>query len=252
VSCFLPNSIDPAILDEISAVHAFYAALAPRLDPAHGLGGQLLYAGQLSQETARLIRAANIAGAASLAVSDSPSVLREATRDGVVDFAVTSLDEALRILKNEIRKRLPVAVAIQGSPLDIANQMMLRGVQPDLLAPSTIQPLCARAAFLERGSQLVDLQLVDPQPDDLQLVDPQPDPTHLRIWQLPPAWNARSSELDTQILTLLPAADLAARRWLRLSPRYLPRAARRLRSAVCSKLVDAQVRALLAAEPPTD
>ncbi|MDR3722948.1 MAG: hypothetical protein P4K83_00480 [Terracidiphilus sp.] len=242
----LPNSVfaplDPAITEEISAVHAFYTALAPRLHPTHALGGQLLYAGQLSSETAHLIRAANIAGAASLSVSDSAPELRKATRDGVADFAVTSLDEALRILKNEIRKHLPVAVAIHGSPLDIANQMMLRGVQPDLLTPGAIQPLCARAGFLERGSQLVN-----PQPDD-----PQPGPAHLRIWQLPLAWNARSSELDAQLLELLPAGDHAARRWLRLSPRYLPRAARRLRSALCSELVDAQVRALLAVEPSAD
>jgi len=236
VSC-LPDSPDPAILDDISAVHAFYVALASQLDPVHALGGQLLYAGQLSMETARLIRAANIAGAASLSVSDSTSALREATRDGVVDFAVTSLDEALRILKNEIRKRLPVAVAIQGSPVDIANQMMLRSVQPDLLAPSAIQPLCARAAFLERGSLLVE---------------PHPDPTNLRIWQFPSGWHTRCSELDEQIRALLPASDLASRRWLRLSPRYLPRAARRLRSVVCSELVDAHVRALLATDPPAN
>jgi hypothetical protein len=230
------NSLDPALQEEISAVHTFYAALAPRLDPVHALGGQLLYAGQLSAETACLLRAANITGAASLTVSDSPSALRGATRDGVADFAVTSLDEALRILKNEVRKRLPVAVAIQGSPLEIGNQMMLRGVQPNLLASATIQPLCARAAFIERGSQLIE---------------PQPPAADFRIWQLPPAWNAHSAALDAQLLELLPAGDHASRRWLRLAPRYLPRAARRLRSAVCSEPVDAQVRTLLATTPRT-
>ena len=77
--------------------------------------------------------AGNIAGAATLAATADIDTQKQAVRDGVVDFLVTSLDEALRILKNEIRKRNTVAVCVSASPAQIAREMLERGVQPDLL-----------------------------------------------------------------------------------------------------------------------
>ena len=107
-------------------VERFYAVLirtagAPGLasetwDPEPSLGGKLLYAGQLDEEARALLVAANIAGAASLAASADAAARKQFMRDGVVDFLVTSLDEALRILKNEIRKREPVAVCVALEP----------------------------------------------------------------------------------------------------------------------------------------
>lgn len=216
-------TVDPLLAFEIEAVHAFYQALAPRLDPTTALGGKLLYAGLLNDENAQLIRAANIAGAASLCVSGDPGALRKALRTGVVDFMVTSLDEALRILKNEIRKRLPVAVAVMAVPLELGNEMLIRGVQPDLLTPAAdaLEPPCARAAFLERGAELVIP------------VEQDPD-TPLHIWPVPAAWNAKMAELDARLGALLPDDALAQRRWLRLAPRYLGAAARRVRSVACA------------------
>lgn len=229
-----PAASDPALLDELRAVHGFYRALAPRLVPGHALGGTLIFAGVLDPQATQLIRAANIAGAASLTVSSAPAELRAALRAGVVDFLVTSLDEALRILKNEIRKRLPVAVAVEGTPLELGNEMMARGVQPDLLPPTAlaIEPACARAAFLERGAALVE-----PEPDD------PAEP--LRIWPVPAAWNARTQDLEVKLAELLPAAAHARRRWLRLAPRYLGAQARRLRSVAANEALDAAVSALL-------
>ena len=228
----MPEPLDPSLVAEVSAVYGYYAALAPRLDPAHGLGGLLLYAGQLGAETTPLLRAANIAGAASLAVSHVPDDLKQAQRNGVIDFLVTSLDEALRILKNEIRKRQPVSVAISAAPLDIGSQMLARGVQPGLLAATFIEPPAARAAFLERGASLVE---------PVQAAS-------FHIWPIPAAWNARIPQLDAQLIQLLPDDD-AARRWLRLSPRYLGRNARRLRSAACNPETAQQIAALLATSP---
>ncbi len=116
----------------------------PALDPDLGptLGGQLLYAGELDAQARALVVAANIAGAATLAVSADAGAQRQAIRDGVVDFVVNSLDEALRILKNEIRKRetvaVCVAVATEGCESDFALEMLERGVRPDLLGPGGI------------------------------------------------------------------------------------------------------------------
>ena len=66
--------------------------LRPDTEPS--LGGKLLYAGELDAEARALLVAANIAGAASLAASADAAARKQAMRDGVVDFLVTSLDEA--------------------------------------------------------------------------------------------------------------------------------------------------------------
>jgi urocanate hydratase len=75
-----------------------------------------------------LVVAGNIAGAATLTVTSDVDAQKHAVRDGTVDFLVTSLDEALRILKNEIRKGATVAVRV-GEPLeDVEREMVERGV----------------------------------------------------------------------------------------------------------------------------
>ena len=92
---------------------AYLALLATDLaDAGIGLGGSLLYAGELDRDSRALIVAANIAGAASLAATADRTAQKQALRDGVADFPVNSLDEALRILKNQLRKREPVAVCV--------------------------------------------------------------------------------------------------------------------------------------------
>ncbi|MGB8262136.1 MAG: hypothetical protein WCE75_17390, partial [Terracidiphilus sp.] len=65
--------IAPEIESELRAVHRLYRALAatgpnpehdPECSPERGLGGKLLFAGSLDAAASRLVRAANIAGAA--------------------------------------------------------------------------------------------------------------------------------------------------------------------------------------------
>jgi hypothetical protein len=129
----------------LSQVERFYAGLISTADLGSSqdaepsLGGKLLYVGELDAEARALLVAANIAGVASLAVSANPTARKQALRDGVVDFLVTSLDEALRILKNELRKRQAVAVCVAAAPsvpeAEFARNLLLRGVQPDLVRP---------------------------------------------------------------------------------------------------------------------
>jgi urocanate hydratase len=202
-------SIDPALQAELEAVYAYYAALARNLDAECGLGGKLLYAGALDQDGARLVRAANIAGAASLGAASDAEMQRGAVRDGVVDFLVTSLDEALRILKNEMRKRNGVSVAVTESPAKLIAEMAERGVLPDLQRESA-----AAAIFASQGAQLVRASGM---PAGGSLVASQ----------------APSAEFEHRALKLIPESDIAARRWLRLSHRYLGPQARRIRSLYC-------------------
>ncbi len=130
------NPNPPSALEFTLQVERFYAGLilvaAPNTAPGRepGLGGKLLYAGELDAKARALLVAANIAGAASLAVSADDGARKQAVRDGVVDFLVSSLDEALRILKNEIRKRSTVAACVAAPPqapeVDFARQMLHR------------------------------------------------------------------------------------------------------------------------------
>ncbi|MGO9317019.1 MAG: hypothetical protein ACLPXT_01495 [Terracidiphilus sp.] len=211
-------------------VERFYAALISADEAGKGsgqepsLGGKLLYAGKLDADARALLVAANIAGAASLAISTDAAAGKQAIRDGVVDFLVTSLDEALRILKNEIRKHSTVAVCVaQNSEADFARQLLERGVLPDLLSPRSA-PAPEFAAFLSQGARPV----VAIHPDANQA---------LLAWSVadsPAQWLPKLDALALDCLSLdsSPAAA-SARRWLRLAPRYLGRRSQGLRLLRC-------------------
>ena len=63
-------------------------------------GGLLVFFGEADCRGLAMGVAANIAGAASLGVDASAARVKAALRQGLCDFMVNSLDEALRILKN--------------------------------------------------------------------------------------------------------------------------------------------------------
>ena len=180
-------------------VLSFYTLLIPPgadapADP--GLGGKLLYAGPLDDDSRALLAGASIAGAASLCATANTVDQRQAIRDGIIDFLVTSVDEALRILKNEIRKSAPVAVCIGATPEQIELQMAERGVAPDVLRPH-------------------DAGRDRPMPADIALVS----------WSVSKAPARWMPKLDAFALECAGELPESTRRWLRMSPRYLGRLA---------------------------
>jgi hypothetical protein len=222
-------TLDPgasAAIDFLLQVERCYAGLhqsTPRTsEPEPTLGGKLLFAGELIPSRA-LIVAANIAGAASLSASADATAQKQAIRDGVIDFLVNSLDEALRILKNEIRKRQPVAVCVSLAPELVEREMEERGVLPDLLASGVsaveqretlvfLSVASAPALWLPRLDEIALDCLDANQPRNMGANQPRsmgaPGPSHLGTWET---------------------------RWLRLSPRYLGRLAQGLRLIRCSE-----------------
>lgn len=208
-----PHS-DPDWKSQLEPVYRLYAAMARGMDPNHGLGGKLLYAGELHEDGCRLVRAANIAGAASLSATADPAALRHANRDGVADFLVTTLDEALRILKNEIRKRQTVSVGVSVAPAMMEAEMRERGVLPDLLPPA----IWGRgenanlACFLAHRARPIEPVLLA-------------EAIRFGVWAPAPA------DFEKLAMAALAEDDHSNRRWVRLSPRYLGPAARRVRSA---------------------
>jgi urocanate hydratase len=81
-----------------------------------GWPGALILAIGLGPRGAAVSTAGNIAGAACLAIDPRPEACRAALLSGACDFIVNTVDEALRILKNQIRQRRPVSVALEAAP----------------------------------------------------------------------------------------------------------------------------------------
>ena len=228
---------ESAAFDFALQVERLYAALIaaaspdPAPDSEPSLGGKLLYAGELDRQGRALLVAGNIAGAASLAATADAAAGKQAVRDGVADFLVTSLDEALRILKNEIRKRETVAVCVALAPQAVEQQMLERGVLPNLLPPGFSGASRFSMSF-GRGVRQIELAA----PEDSQT---------LLAWHVAAAPAQWLPKLDSIALDCLdgnkgaPGLDSEtwdfARRWLRLAPRYLGRLAQGVRVLYCER-----------------
>jgi hypothetical protein len=208
----LPAQNFAALHSELQTVYGIYDALLQTRDAGIGLGGNLLVAGALNAPALRMVRAATIAGAAVLAATLDTAMLRAAQRDNAINFQVTSLDEALRILKNEIRKQQPVAVAVQAAPEDVAAEMSERGVVADIEAPVDVA--------MDGGREFL-------------------------AFAIPKAHALRAAAFDEQLLALLPAGDALNRRWYRAAPRCFGREYRNLRSLGCDAETAPRVRAWL-------
>jgi Urocanase Rossmann-like domain len=205
-----------AAFNFLTRVALSYATLldTPLAHPETGLGGKLFYAAELDEEGRALLVAANIAGAATLAASADRDEQKQALRDGIADFVVTNLDEALRILKNQLRKHETVAVCIAQSPSEIEREMNERGVAPDLLRRDLSIPLAHSALAFHEGEETeLDLGKIPA----------------LVTWQVDSALPKDLALLDEIALPCLDPNEWKSRRWLRLAPRYLGRLAHGLR-----------------------
>jgi urocanate hydratase len=219
------DSNQPAAIDFILPVQRHYAGLMlaasngsdPTSEP--GLGGTLLYAGELDRQGRALLVAGNIAGAASLAATADAVVQKQAVRDGVADFLVTTLDESVRILKNQIRKREAVSVCAAMAPACAEREMLDRGVLPDLLRPGYAS-WQGEVAFRSQGSRQVEQASPG---ERLTLV----------TWQVAAAPALWLPKLDALALGCLSPTAWSARRWLRFAPRYLGRLAQGVRVLYC-------------------
>ena len=81
--------------------------------------------------------AATMAGACFLGIEVDAERIKRRLRSGYLDFMVNSLDEALRILKNAIRKKENVSVGLIGNCADVIPELAKRGVLPDILTDQT-------------------------------------------------------------------------------------------------------------------
>jgi Urocanase Rossmann-like domain len=187
---------------EIAAVYARFAALmAMPPGPGHDLGGWLLLYSGLDRDGIAVAMAANVAGAASLGIEPDAGRAKRALRAGVCDFVVNNLDEALRILKNEIRKRRGVSVVLTADADTAVAQMVERGVQPEILTFPAQE-------LTERGARVLARDVKD----GLTMVS----------WRVASESARWLSDVDGLAAKSLKTTG-ARVRWLELAPRYLGR-----------------------------
>ena len=183
---------------EIAAVYARFAALTAM---ASDLGGWLVLYSGLERGGIAVAMASNVAGAASLGIEPDASRAKQALRAGVCDFLVNNLDEAVRILKNEIRKHGAVSVVLNGEADAAVGEIVARGVQPEVLTFPVRE-------LMERGARVLS--------------------TSVENALTPVTWSVASEPLRwLPVMDALASASLAVTdarvRWLEASPRYLGR-----------------------------
>src|SRR5215470_8823870 len=112
-------------------------AAAARKHFAGDLRGKLVVSGGMGGMGGAQPLAATMNGAAFLGIDVDPERIKRRVKGGYCDVMVTQLDEALRILKNAVRKKEATSVGLVGNCADLIPEMAKRGVVPDLLTDQT-------------------------------------------------------------------------------------------------------------------
>ncbi|HLW82962.1 MAG TPA: urocanate hydratase [Candidatus Acidoferrales bacterium] len=113
-----------------AAAHKYFGAGAD-------LAGKLVVSGGMGGMGGAQPLAATLNGAAFLGIEVDPERIKKRLKTGYCDVMVNSLDEALRILKNAVRKREATSVGLIGNCADLIPELARRGVVPDLLTDQT-------------------------------------------------------------------------------------------------------------------
>jgi len=101
------------------------------------LAGKLIVSGGMGGMGGAQPLAATMNGAAFLGIDVDPERIKKRLKTGYCDFMVNTLDEALRILKNAVRKKESVSVGLVGNCADVIPELAERGVVPDILTDQT-------------------------------------------------------------------------------------------------------------------
>jgi urocanate hydratase len=110
---------------------------AARKHFAGSLAGRLVVAGGMGGMGGAQALAATLNGGAFLGIDVDAQRIKRRVKAGYCEVMVNDLDEALRILKNAVRKREPASVGVIGNAAEIVPELADRGVLPDLLTDQT-------------------------------------------------------------------------------------------------------------------
>jgi urocanate hydratase len=112
-------------------------ASAAQLHFGGTLSGKLVVTGGMGGMGGAQPLAATMNGAAFLGIDVDPERIKRRVKTGYCDVMVNSMDEALRILKNAVRKGEATSVGLVGNCADLIPELAKRGVVPDILTDQT-------------------------------------------------------------------------------------------------------------------
>ena len=164
----------------------FYGELIARR-PTYG--GRLIFTCGDACSATGLPAAVSIAGGTTFALDPDAATVKSVFRSGGIDFVVNTLDEAIRVLKNEVRQRKPLSVALIAPLQASLDEIAERGLQPDL----------------------------DIRAFDVGFLTPW---LAARSWSEVAVPTASIRTLDAHLLELFPPDDTARRRWIQRIAHY--------------------------------
>ncbi|MGB8655383.1 MAG: urocanate hydratase [Candidatus Acidiferrales bacterium] len=140
-------------------------AAAARRHFGGDLAGKLVASGGMGGMGGAQPLAATLNGAAFRGIDVDPERIKRRVKSGYCDMMVNDLDEALRILKNAVRKREAVSVGLVGNCADVVPELARRGVVPDLLTDQTSahDPLFGYVPQGLNPAQAAELRSSDPE-----------------------------------------------------------------------------------------
>lgn len=221
-----------------SAYRVLERCAPPVTNGASSFGGKLLLCPGLGLCGFAYSLAMSIAGGTFLGVEPRPQRLKEALRDGVCDYMVNSLDEALRVLKNEIRKKAPVSVGLLGDIASVLNEAIERGVQPDyVVAGSRLAEDGILDPFERRGAfRLHDAITSGAAEEAVNLVVASAASSTLRVF-------------ENVVATVLAGSAASRLKWAESSARYFRRTIPPMRSALMDQAQAAALKDQLTQQP---
>ena len=212
------------------ALQATYEILgaAARRNFAGTLGGKLVVSCGMGAVGGGQPLAATLHGAAALGIEHDSTRIKQRVKTGYCEIMVNDLDEALRILKNSVRRREPASVALIGHRENVIPELADRGVVPDLLFPNFLEraSLAPSSASLETsaiselqrlGAIILDGETFAPQANLAPTITFDYEPLTCIALSGSPAEIARADRL---LLELFPANE-PLQRWLPLAKRHV-------------------------------
>jgi urocanate hydratase len=212
----LLGHISPLEYPELAAVYDRFAALQFL---SQNSDSPALFHSYLNRDGVALSIAANVAGIGSFCFEPEACLARQAMRTGICAFQTGELEEALRILKNEVRKGRAVSVAVTGEPEIVAAEALASGIQPEVIhlwqedSSASIVEVPGVEALIARGAR----RLVVNEPDRRMIS------VHWSVAREPQRWLPMADALAVEALDVAEPTAPLRRRWLEDSPGHLGR-----------------------------